>query len=416
MIRNEPRCPAFSTRALGAALLIAFALPAAAQVVVTPKPGSSFEVRRQDASPVLRVEEAGSVQLPGLPTAAETDSVLCFGASTGALGPCAPGSVLGPPGPMGPPGPAGETGPAGAAGPAGPQGEVGPMGPAGPAGATGPQGDTGATGPAGPAGATGPQGETGPIGPIGPAGPTGAAGPQGDIGPAGPIGPTGPIGPSGPAGPTGADGPQGEPGPAGPIGPAGPTGPSGATGPQGEPGPAGSIGPAGPTGPAGSSATVLRYHAYGSAGRLGVTSSVATVQPGVSVTFTLGSPATAIIWASIGARTTVLTTGAYATVDAIIYVNGNFLPNGGWNRFNVVNPSNANSFITVAINTMVALPAGTHTVDLRTLRGLSSTSPVDIGGNAAVDTNPGELTVLLLDGQGTLRPLDAGAARTPRRN
>lgn len=159
-------------------------------------------------------------------------------------------------------------------------------------------------------------------------------------------------------------------------------------------GPAGAPGPQGPQGPSG---IIQRYHVYGTAGRLGVTSSTATIQPGMSQTFTLSAPATVMIWATIGARTTVTTSGSYATVDMIIYVNGNFLPNGGWNRFNVVNPTNANSFNTCAINTMISLPAGTHTIDLRTLRGLSSNSPVDIGGNSSLDTNPGEMTLLILN-------------------
>lgn len=159
-------------------------------------------------------------------------------------------------------------------------------------------------------------------------------------------------------------------------------------------GPAGTAGAQGPQGPSG---VIQKYHVYGTAGRLGVTSSVAAAQPGLSQTFTLSAPATVMVWATIGARTTVTTSGSYAIVDMILYVNGNFLPNGGWNRFNVVNPSNANSFNTCAINTMISLPAGTHTIDLRTLRGLSSTSPVDIGGDSSVDTNPGELTLLILN-------------------
>jgi hypothetical protein len=135
----------------------------------------------------------------------------------------------------------------------------------------------------------------------------------------------------------------------------------------------------------------------------------------MSQTFTLGAPANVIIWASIGARATLTTAGAYATIDVIIYLNGGFLPNGGWNRFTVVNGSGNNSFSTVAINTMIALPAGTHTIDLRTAR-LNGTTSVDIGGNSAADTNPGELTLMVLDGTGLTRPLEADETRTPRRD
>jgi hypothetical protein len=80
----------------------------------------------------------------------------------------------------------------------------------------------------------------------------------------------------------------------------------------------------------------------------------------------------------------------------ILYVDGAFIPAGGWNRFTTVNPSNTNSFNTGAINTMITLPAGTHTIELRTSR-LSGSSSVDIGGNATTDVNPGELTIMVLN-------------------
>ena len=241
---------------------------------------------------------------------------------------------------------------------------------------------------------------------------------------AGPAGPTGAAGPAGPAGPTGATGPAGAAGidgidcwdlnangvndPAedinsdgfyngldctGPAGAVGATGPAGPAGAAGATGPAGAAGATGPQGPSG---VINRYHVYGTAGRLAVTSTTHTVQPGLTQTFTLTAPATVIVWATIGARTTSSTSGQYANVDMVIYLNGAFLPTGGWNRFAVVNPSFANSFNTCAINTTLTLPAGTHTIDLRTARTAGNSS-VDIGGNAAIDTNPGELTILILN-------------------
>lgn len=272
-----------------------------------------------------------------------------------------------------------------ATGPAGPAGPQGPAGPAGPTGATGPAGVAGATGSAGP------QGPAGPAGPIGATGPAGAAGATGATGPAGPIGPAGPAGATGAAG---AAGPQGPAGPAGPTGATGATGPAGATGATGPAGAAGATGPAGPQGPSG---VIQKYHVYGTAGRLAVTSTAATAQPGLTQTFTLASPATVMIWATIGTRNTATTAGAWSNVDMIIYLNNNFLPNGGWNRFSTVNPSSgANGFNTCAINTVVSLPAGTHTIDLRTARS-NGTVSVDIGGNASTDTNPGELTIMVVN-------------------
>ncbi len=244
-----------------------------------------------------------------------------------------------------------------------------------------------ATGPAGPAGPQGPAGPAGATGPAGPAGAAGATGPAGATGAAGPAGPIGPAGPAGAAGATGATGPAGPIGPVGATGAAGPAGPAGATG---------ATGPAGPTGPQGPSGVIQKYHVYGTAGRLAVASTVATAQPGLTQTFTLASPATVMVWATIGGRNTATTSGAYATVDMILYVNGAFLPSGGWNRFTITNPTSANAFSTCAINTMISLPAGTHTIDLRTAR-LNGTTSVDIGGNAAADTNPGELTIMVIN-------------------
>lgn len=334
---------------------------ALAQVVVTPSPGSSFQVHKQDNTPAISVEDSGRVVIPGLPVASEGTEVLCYD-NAGSLGPCAPGTAVGPAGPQGPAGPAG---PAGVPGPAGAMGPAGPAGPAGPTGPAGADGLPGAMGPAGPAGAPGPAGADGV---------------------------------PGPAGPAGADGLPGAPGPAGPAGPAGA---------------AGATGPAGPAGPQGPSGIVQVFHALGSAGRLGVTSNIATVQPGVSVSFTLAETATVQILSSVGARMISATDSAWATIDAVIYVNNNFLPNGGWNRFTVSNASAINEFNTISINTVVILPAGTHTIDLRTLRA-SGNAAADIGGNSAVDVNPGELTVVVFAGTQGRAPLSDKQPRQAR--
>lgn len=203
----------------------------------------------------------------------------------------------------------------------------------------------------------------------------------------------GAAGPQGPAGPAGPAGPQGPQGVAGAAGSAGATGPAGPQGPQGDPGPAGAAGATGPQGPSG---VVNRYHVYGTAGRAGVTSTTLTVQPGLTQTFTLAAPATVVVWATIGGLNTSLTSGAYSLVDMVIFLNGNFLANGGWNRFSVVNSSSSNSMNACAINTMINLPAGTHTIDLRTARNAGN-SAVTIGGNSALEVNPGELTILILN-------------------
>lgn len=237
-------------------------------------------------------------------------------------------------------------------------------------------------------------GGTGGVGPTGPAGAAGSAGPTGptgDIGSTGSAGNTGATGDPGPTGITGATGATGANGADGATGATGTAGAAGITGATGNTGAAGSMGATGPTG------IIQKYHLYGTAGRLAVNSTTATLQPGLTQTFTLASPATVIVWATIGARTTGTGNANYANVDMILYVDGTFLPQGGWNRFQVTNPSTSNSFNTCAMNTSFSLAAGTHTIELRTARLAGSTSTVDIGGNATTDTNPGELTIMILN-------------------
>ena len=245
-------------------------------------------------------------------------------------------------------------------------------------------------------GATGAQGIQGVQGITGATGSTGAQGIQGIQGVTGATGSQGIQGLQGITGATGSTGAQGIQGIQGVTGAQGVQGLTGATGAQGVTGIQGVTGAVGATGAQGLPGIIQKYHTYGSSGRLAVTSTVATAQPGLTQTFTLASPATVVIWATIGARNTLTTAGAYSNVDVIIYLNNNFLANGGWNRFSNVNGTAQNSFNTCAINTMISLPAGTHTIDLRTSRS-NGTSPVDIGGNSAADTNPGEMTILILN-------------------
>lgn len=234
------------------------------------------------------------------------------------------------------------------------------------------------------------------------AGGVGPAGPQGPAGPAGPTGAAGATGPAGPQGPAGANGIDGAVGPAGPQGPAGtngvdgaagPQGPMGATGPQGPAGPAGATGATGPQGPPG---VINKYHVYGTAGRTGVSSTTLTVQPGMTQTFTLSATSTVIIWATIGALNTSTGGTAYSLVDMVVHIDGNPLANGGWNRMFVTNTSAVTGMGNCAINTMVTLPAGTHTIDLRTCRSQGN-AVVTIGGNSALEVNPGELTIMVLN-------------------
>ncbi len=236
-------------------------------------------------------------------------------------------------------------------------------------------------------------GATGPTGANGANGATGATGIDGATGTTGVAGATGNTGAIGTTGPTGIDGATGA---TGTIGSTGPTGNNGSTGPTGPTGAIGSTGPTGVAGTTGPTGVIQKFHVYGTAGRANVSNNTHTLQPGMTQAFVLTAPATVIIWATIGGTNTSTASGAYSTVDMIIYVDGAFLPNGGWNRFSIVNPNLTNGFSTCAINTMITLPAGAHTIDLRTARPFGS-SNVNIGGNAALDTNPGELTIMILN-------------------
>lgn len=176
-------------------------------------------------------------------------------------------------------------------------------------------------------------------------------------------------------------------GPAGPQGPQGPAGAIGATGPAG---------PQGPQGPQGTSGVVQKYHVMATGNRTNVSSTTLTIQPGMTQTFTLTQPASVIVWATIGALNTTTGVTAYSSVDMVIHHNGNFLANGGWNRMFISNTSASTGLGMCALNTMLNLPAGTHTIDLRTCRA-GGTSAVTIGGNPSTDVNPGEMTIMILN-------------------
>ena len=127
--------PSFRPKLIVAALWLAFALQTpvviAADITVTPPSGSGFVVKdNTGVTDRLRVQESGTVTIPGLPTGATSNTMTCFDNASGRLGPCAPGVGTGP------------------------TGATGATGPTGATGATGPTGATGATGATGPAGAS----------------------------------------------------------------------------------------------------------------------------------------------------------------------------------------------------------------------------------------------------------------------
>lgn len=135
---------------------------------------------------------------------------------------------------------------------------------------------------------------------------------------------------------------------------------------------------------------------YGTSARLAVTSNVATLQPGLTTNIVVPTGQTVQVTAicDIGTRNTSTTAGNFSGVDVIFFVNGAFLPQGGWNRFTTVNHGTGNSLGTIPVSATFTLTAGTHVFQVRTSRVSGNTS-VDIGGNCTTDTNCGEVTLFI---------------------
>ena len=142
------------------------------------------------------------------------------------------------------------------------------------------------------------------------------------------------------------------------------------------------------------SKTTRNFHAFDNAGRTNVTSAAATQQPNVTFTFVIpaGQTADLKIDAYVGGTNVSTTAGDRSIVDVIIYQNGTFLPQGGWDRITCANPgSGGNGFFGASITTWSpGLTAGTYTISMRTARFAGNTG-VTIGGDCALTTNCGEL-------------------------
>jgi hypothetical protein len=279
------------TLALQAALICGVAN--AADIEAQLAPGDGFEVNSAGTTVRLRVNDDGSVVIPGLTGTSGEEQFLCFDTASGLLGRCAavpvgPTGATGPVGATGATGVAGPTGATGATGVAGATGATGAIGATGATGSTGATGTVGATGATGAIGATGLTGATGAIGATGSTGATGAIGLTGATGATGPVGATGATGLSGATGATGAIGLTGATGSTGATGATGPTGPTGATGLIGVTGATGATGPIGATGVAGPTGDTGPTGATGPAGAANVTGTTNYVSKFTS-TNTLGN-------------------------------------------------------------------------------------------------------------------------------
>lgn len=141
--------------------------------------------------------------------------------------------------------------------------------------------------------------------------------------------------------------------------------------------------------------TVRHLHAYDNAGRTNVNSAVLTLQPGCTINFTIPTGQTADIKIDglLGGTNVSTTAGQYSLVDVVIYLDGTFLAQGGWNRTSCINPSgtNTNGFFLSVLNTWASnVGAGAHTLQLMASRN-AGTSNVNLGGNCSLTTNCGEI-------------------------
>jgi hypothetical protein len=142
--------------------------------------------------------------------------------------------------------------------------------------------------------------------------------------------------------------------------------------------------------------TTRNFHAFNNAARSNVSSTTHILQPGCTFNFTIptGQIADLKIDAVIGGNNSSTTVGVRNIVDVIIYLNGTFLPQGGWNRVSCNNTSTAgNAFFTTSLSSWANnLTAGVYTVELRTARfGGTAGETITLGGDCSLTTDCGEI-------------------------
>ena len=122
------------------------------------------------------------------------------------------------------------------------------------------------------------------------------------------------------------------------------------------------------------------FSAFGSA-TLSITSSVTTftVLPGVTQTITVPANCSVLIMADGGMNTTSTVTTSIASIDVAIFIDGAYPTNGGYRRVSAHNPSGSavnSTGIPWSLSTIQTLTPGTHTIDVRAVYTLGSTTSV----------------------------------------
>lgn len=173
----------------------------------------------------------------------------------------------------------------------------------------------------------------------------------------------------------------------GPAGPAGAPGADGAAGAAGADGADGATGPTGPAGPAGTTGQDART-VFGSSGVFVSVGTDWTALPGLSTTLDLTAGAVLFVATDGG----VAMSGAgRASVDVALFVDG-VRTEGGLRRVSVAETTT--DVDTWAISQSLTLPAGAHTVEVRTRFGSGIGTVMVSGGPTSILR--GELTGLLL--------------------
>lgn len=108
------------------------------------------------------------------------------------------------------------------------------------------------------------------------------------------------------------------------------------------------------------------------------------ILPGMSRTITLTAPAKILCHTDGGIQTTSATTNGFSAVDCVLFLNGAFFGQGGYERVTVVNNLGVVTTLGFWSKEVIAtLAPGTYTIDVRTRLNLGANATVG-GNNASV--------------------------------
>jgi hypothetical protein len=122
---------------------------------------------------------------------------------------------------------------------------------------------------------------------------------------------------------------------------------------------------------------------YGTAG-ITVNNAGWQILPGLTRTRTITAPAKLLCHTDGGIQTTSIATFGFSAIDVVLFLNGAYFGQGGYERVTVVNNTGVVTVLGFwSKEVMIALPAGTYTVDVRSIKNLGSDATVS-GNNSSV--------------------------------